>query len=61
MLKDGALAWEIKDYLIQQERCEEVTLEGQSYKGKVSYVPYFNSHSRQAPVFTCLQFIFSKH
>ena len=34
VLKDGALAWDVKDYLVQQERCEEVTLEGQDYKGK---------------------------
>ncbi|KAK3095072.1 hypothetical protein FSP39_009919 [Pinctada imbricata] len=34
MLKDGAMAWEIKDFLIDQDRCEEVTIEGQSYPGK---------------------------
>ncbi|KAH3875326.1 LRP chaperone MESD-like [Dreissena polymorpha] len=34
MLKDGATAWEIKDFLVQQDRCEEVTIEGKSYPGK---------------------------
>ena len=36
MLKDGAMAWEVKDYLIQQDRCEEVTIEGKSYPGKAA-------------------------
>jgi hypothetical protein len=35
-LKDGAVAWEAKDYLIEQERCEEVTIEQKSYYGKYS-------------------------
>ncbi|CAG5129074.1 unnamed protein product [Candidula unifasciata] len=33
MLKDGAKAWEIRDFLVKQERCEEVSIEGQSYPG----------------------------
>ena len=36
MLKDGAVAWEVKDFLVQQDRCEEVTIEGKSYPGKAS-------------------------
>jgi hypothetical protein len=35
MLKDGAMAWEVKDFLVKQDRCEEVTIEGKSYPGKV--------------------------
>ncbi|XP_054859090.1 LRP chaperone MESD [Eublepharis macularius] len=34
MLRDGSYAWEIKDFLINQERCADVTLEGQVYPGK---------------------------
>ena len=33
-LKDGSKAWEVKEYLIQQERCLLVTLEGNDYIGK---------------------------
>merc|ERR1712115_752446 len=33
MFRDGAYAWEAKDFLIEQERCEEVQLEQQTYKG----------------------------
>ncbi|XP_020645704.2 LRP chaperone MESD [Pogona vitticeps] len=34
MLRDGSYAWEIKDFLINQERCADVTVEGQMYPGK---------------------------
>ncbi|XP_001367715.1 LRP chaperone MESD [Monodelphis domestica] len=34
MLRDGSYAWEIKDFLISQERCADVTVEGQVYPGK---------------------------
>ncbi|XP_063170118.1 LRP chaperone MESD [Candoia aspera] len=34
MLRDGSYAWEIKDFLVKQERCADVTLEGQVYPGK---------------------------
>ncbi|XP_061451553.1 LRP chaperone MESD [Rhineura floridana] len=34
MLRDGSYAWEIKDFLVKQERCADVTLEGQLYPGK---------------------------
>ncbi|KAJ7409428.1 LDLR chaperone MESD [Willisornis vidua] len=34
MLRDGGYAWEIKDFLVNQERCADVTLEGQVYPGK---------------------------
>ena len=31
--KDGSLAWEAKDYLLEQERCLEVQLEQKTYHG----------------------------
>ncbi|MGH0135420.1 UNVERIFIED_CONTAM: hypothetical protein FKN15_015327 [Acipenser sinensis] len=34
MLRDGGYAWEIKDFLVNQERCAEVTVEGQVFPGK---------------------------
>ncbi|XP_018427169.1 PREDICTED: LDLR chaperone MESD [Nanorana parkeri] len=34
MLRDGGYAWEVKDFLVGQDRCEDVTLEGQVYPGK---------------------------
>ncbi|XP_059357779.1 LRP chaperone MESD-like isoform X2 [Carassius carassius] len=36
MLRDGSYAWEIKDFLIAQDRCEDVTVEGQVYPGKTA-------------------------
>ncbi|XP_017554993.1 LRP chaperone MESD [Pygocentrus nattereri] len=36
MLRDGSYAWEIKDFLINQDRCEDVTVEGQVYPGKAA-------------------------
>jgi len=34
MFKDGALAWEAKDFLIEQELCQEVQIEQRVYHGK---------------------------
>lgn len=34
MFKDGSLAWEAKDYLVQQERCESVSIENKVYDGQ---------------------------
>ena len=34
MIKDGSKAWEIKDFLVKQERCEQVSIENQVYPGK---------------------------
>lgn len=34
MLRDGGYAWEIKDFLVSQDRCADVTLEGQVYPGR---------------------------
>lgn len=36
MFKDGSQAWEAKDFLIEQERCESVSLENKVYPGKGS-------------------------
>ncbi|XP_073693672.1 LRP chaperone MESD [Garra rufa] len=36
MLRDGSYAWEVKDFLISQDRCEDVTVEGQVYPGKAA-------------------------
>uniref|UniRef100_U5EXW9 Putative chaperone for wingless signaling and trafficking of ldl receptor n=1 Tax=Corethrella appendiculata TaxID=1370023 RepID=U5EXW9_9DIPT len=33
LFKDGQLAWEAKDFLIQQERCARVTIENKDYPG----------------------------
>lgn len=36
LFKDGAAAWDAKDFLLEQERCEDVQLEQQTYHGKYS-------------------------
>ena len=36
MLNDGSTAWGIKDFLIEQERCGVITIEGKDYHGKGS-------------------------
>jgi len=36
MLKDGSQAWNVKDFLVQQDRCDVVTIEGKDYPGKGS-------------------------
>ena len=36
MFKDGAHAWEAKDFLVQQDRCKEVMIENKPYPGKGS-------------------------
>ena len=33
MFKDGELAWEAKDYILEQERCADIQLEQQTYHG----------------------------
>ncbi|XP_070688021.1 LRP chaperone MESD [Pempheris klunzingeri] len=33
MLRDGSMAWEVKDFLVAQERCMDVTVEGQVFPG----------------------------
>ena len=32
--QDGGLAWDAKDFLIEQDGCEEVVIEQKTYKGK---------------------------
>ncbi|KAH8396578.1 hypothetical protein KR215_000867 [Drosophila sulfurigaster] len=34
LFKDGAQAWEAKDFLVDQERCKGVTIENKEYPGK---------------------------
>lgn len=34
MFRDGSQAWDAKDFLIEQERCREVTIENKQYYGK---------------------------
>ncbi|KAM9318369.1 LRP chaperone MESD [Pholidichthys leucotaenia] len=36
MLRDGSLAWEVKDFLVAQERCADVTVEGQVFPGRAA-------------------------
>ncbi|KAM9832099.1 LRP chaperone MESD [Neosynchiropus ocellatus] len=36
MLRDGSLAWEVKDFLLNQERCQDVTVEGQVFPGRAA-------------------------
>lgn len=36
MLRDGSMAWEVKDFLVSQERCIDVTVEGQVFPGKAA-------------------------
>ncbi|KAM8888830.1 LRP chaperone MESD [Synchiropus picturatus] len=36
MLRDGSLAWEVKDFLLDQERCQDVTVEGQVFPGRAA-------------------------
>ncbi|GAB1603973.1 LDLR chaperone boca-like [Argonauta hians] len=36
MLSDGSKAWEIKNFLVTQDRCLSVTIENQDYPGKGS-------------------------
>lgn len=36
MFKDGEQSWTAKDFLVDQERCESVTIENKVYQGKIS-------------------------
>ncbi|KAK2853369.1 hypothetical protein Q5P01_006030 [Channa striata] len=36
MLRDGSLAWEVKDFLVAQDRCMDVTVEGQVFPGNAA-------------------------
>lgn len=37
MFKDGAQAWAAKDFLVDQERCQSVTVENKVYEGKFTH------------------------
>lgn len=43
LLNDGSQAYEIKDYLIQQDRCEVVHIDNREFFGKGSSVSWLNS------------------
>ncbi|XP_056134952.1 LRP chaperone MESD [Lampris incognitus] len=45
MLRDGSMAWEVKDFLISQDRCMDVTVEGQVFPGKAANTD--NSKSKE--------------
>lgn len=34
LLQDGSQAYEVKDFLVQQDRCQEVTIDNRPYYGK---------------------------
>ncbi|CAH1953478.1 unnamed protein product [Acanthoscelides obtectus] len=36
LFKDGSQAWQAKEYLIEQDKCESVTIESKVYPGKYS-------------------------
>lgn len=40
--QDGDLAWEARDYILQQDRCEHIMLEGDSYDGAAKKVKKSN-------------------
>ena len=45
--KDGSVAWEAKDFLIEQEQCEEVTIEQKVYHGK--HTEAYKKEEKEAP------------
>ena len=38
VVKDGALAWEVKKFLLTQDNCELITIEGKDYYNEKSQV-----------------------
>lgn len=38
LLQDGSQAYEVKDYLVQQDRCQEVMIDNRSFQGKGAQV-----------------------
>ncbi|XP_072020316.1 LDLR chaperone boca-like [Amphiura filiformis] len=42
MVTDGSKAWEIKNFLVDQKQCKDVTIEGQVYNGRGSGKPIDN-------------------
>ena len=61
MLKDGSKAWQVKDFLIQQERCQQVVIDDETYAGLKSTPPSSSSSSNQTDEFwtTTAMFIHS--
>ena len=41
VLSDGSQAYEVKDFLVQQDRCKEVTIDNRPYYGKGAKVSLF--------------------
>ena len=52
VLKDGSKAWEIKDYLVSQERCKLVTIEGKDYFGAGH-----EEYEETVSIFSCLRLL----
>ncbi|XP_069102258.1 LDLR chaperone boca-like [Argopecten irradians] len=48
MLTDGSQAWEVKDFLVKQERCKEVTIEGKTYNGAATQNPEDNRTAKKS-------------
>lgn len=44
MYKDGSQAWTAKDYLIEQQRCDTVTIDSKVYEGKYRKVCAILNH-----------------
>ncbi|KAK7912929.1 hypothetical protein WMY93_013140 [Mugilogobius chulae] len=49
MLRDGSMAWEVKDFLVSQDRCAEVTVEGQVFPGKAAKKDQNKTAERSQP------------
>jgi hypothetical protein len=43
LLQDGSQAYEVKDFLVQQDRCQEVTIDNRPYYGKGAKVQKKNT------------------
>ena len=46
LLKDGSKAWEVKDFLVQQPECKEVTFENQNFPGAAATKPKTEQNSQ---------------
>ena len=44
VVRDGALAWDVKKFLLSQDNCELVTIEGKDYYNDDNKVCEFNKH-----------------
>ena len=55
MFRDGSQAWEARDFLVEQDRCESVTIENKVYPGKFtaqvsSFIEHRNKFSFSPPM-----------